>query len=177
MKTNNKIKKQVKLLKKNKLIQSIRPGSIKVPVSFRDHGIDPNIYNPHAWIINNPEIGKGTWIGAFTVIDGLGGLTIGKYCDISCGVHIITHSTAKRCVTERRYNIVEKSKTLIEDYVFIGEGAIILKGSHIGHHSVIAAGSVIKENSIIPPYSLVAGVPARLVRSIKNEVMKWIQKA
>ena len=145
-------------------------------MTVNEHGITPNKYNPHAWIINDPEIGEGTWIGAFTVIDGIGGLKIGKGCDISCGVHIITHSTIKRCVTERKYNDVEKSETVIEDHVFIGEHATILKGVHIGHHSVIAAGTVVKENTIIPPYSLMAGVPGRIVRNIKDEIEKWIKQ-
>src|SRR4030066_1068998 len=141
-------------------------------MTVNEHGITPNKYNPHAWIINDPEIGEGTWICAFTVIDGIGGLKIGKGCDISCGVHIITHSTVKRCVTERKYNDVEKSETVIEDHVFIGEHATILKGVHIGHHSVIAAGAVVKENTVIPPYSLMAGVPGRIVRNIKDEIEK-----
>lgn len=141
-----------------------------------EHGIPPNKYNPHAWIIDNPEIGEGTWIGAFSVIDGIGGLKIGKFCDISCGVHIITHSTVKRCVTERKYNEVEKAETIIEDYVFIGEHATILKGVYIGCHSVIAAGTVVKENTRIPPYSLVAGVPGRIVKNIKDEIQTWTEQ-
>ncbi len=138
-----------------------------------DHGIPPNRYNPHAWIINDPEIGEGCWIGAFTVIDGIGGLKIGKCCNISCGVHIITHSTVKRCLTQGRFAEMEKSATVIEDYVFIGEHATILKGAHIGHHSLIAAGTVVKEGAVIPPYSLVAGVPGRIVRTIRDEIEEW----
>ena len=143
-------------------------------MTFDEHGIPPNKYNPHAWIINNPEIGEETWIGAFSVIDGIGGLKIGRGCNISCGVHIITHSTVKRCVTERKYNEIEKSGTVIEDYVFVGEHSTILMGVHIGHHSVIAAGTVITEGTVIPPYSLVTGVPGRIIRNIKNEIEKWI---
>lgn len=140
------------------------------------HGIPPNPYNPHAWIIGNPKIGEGTWIGAFTLIDGQGGLTIGKGCDISCGAHILTHSTVKRCVTERAYNQVDRSPTEIGDYVFIGENATILRGVTIGHHSVIGAGSVVKEETVIPPYSLVVGIPARIVRDIHGEVEQWKDK-
>lgn len=135
-----------------------------------EHGIPANPYNPHAWIIGSPKIGEGTWIGAFCLIDGLGGLEIGKWCDISSGAHILTHSTVKRCISERKYNQVDKSPVVIGDHVFIGENATVLRGSEIGHHSVIGAGAVVKENSKIPPYSLVAGVPARIVRNIKDEV-------
>ena len=35
-------------------------------------GLPPNPYNPLAWITAEPEIGEGTWIGAFTLIDGMG---------------------------------------------------------------------------------------------------------
>lgn len=136
------------------------------------HGIPPNPYNPHAWIINEPEIGEGTWIGPFTVIDGIGGLRIGRGCDISSGAHIVTHSTVRRCVSERRYDEIDKAGTLIEDFVFIGENATILMGVRVGHHSVIGAGSVVEEYTVIPPFSLVVGVPARIVRSIEAEVQK-----
>lgn len=145
-------------------------------MTSNEHGISPNKYNPHAWIINDPEIGEGCWIGAFTVIDAIGGLKIGKNCNISCGVHIISHSTVKRCITEGRYAEMEKSETVIEDYVFIGEHATILKGVRIGHHSIIAAGAVVKEGAVIPPYSLVAGVPGQIVRNIRDEVETWIKQ-
>ncbi len=137
------------------------------------HGIPDNRYNPHAWIIGNPEIGEGCWIGAFTLIDGQGGLKIGRECDISSGAHILTHSTVRRCVTERRYNEVDRSPVEIGDHVFIGENATILPGVRVGHHSIIGAGAVVLEDSVIPPYSLVVGVPARVVRSIRDEVDQW----
>lgn len=136
------------------------------------HGIPPNRYNAHAWLIGEPTIGDGTWIGAFTLIDGRGGLSIGRGCDISSGAHVLTHSTAWRCVSERRYGRVDETPTVIEDYVFVGENATILMGTRIGHHSIVAAGSVVPENAVIPPYSLVAGVPARIVRSIRDEVAR-----
>ena len=64
-------------------------------------GLPPNPYNPHAWIVGEPEIGDGCWIGAFTLIDGSGGLTIGKGCDVSSGAQILTHSSARRTVTSK----------------------------------------------------------------------------
>ncbi len=143
----------------------------------KNHGIPPNPYNAHCWITGNPQIGAGTWIGAFTLIDGQGGLTIGKGCDISCGAQILTHSTVRRCLTERRIDKVDRKPTVIEDYVFVGTNAVILMGCRIGHHSVIAAGAVVLENTTIPPYSLVAGVPARVVRNIQPDVQAWIVEA
>ncbi|MEI2708095.1 MAG: ribosome recycling factor, partial [Chitinophagaceae bacterium] len=62
----------------------------------------------HAWVVGEPTVGEGTWIGAFTLIDGSGGLTIGAGCDISSGAQIYTHSSAKRCVSGRRFDLVER---------------------------------------------------------------------
>jgi acetyltransferase-like isoleucine patch superfamily enzyme len=141
------------------------------------HGIPTNRYNPHCWITGTPVIGDGTWIGAFTLIDGQGGLSIGRGCDISSGAQILTHTTVRRCLTERRYNRVDRRPTVLEDHVFVGTNAVILMGCRIGHHSVIAAGAVVLEDTVVPPYSLVAGVPARVVRDIRDDVESWAQES
>lgn len=134
-----------------------------------DHGIPPNPYNPHAWILGNPVIGKDTWIGPFTLIDAKHAkVIIGKGCNIATGAQVISHSTVHRCISEGTYNNVDAKDTNIGDYCFIGSNAIILMGAMIGHHSVIAAGCVVPENANIPPYSLVAGVPGKVVGSTKK---------
>lgn len=52
----------------------------------------------------------------------------------------------------------------IGDYVWLGANAVVLPGVTIGSHSVIAAGAVV--NKDVPPYSVVAGVPARVVKTL-----------
>lgn len=122
-------------------------------------GLPPNPYHPQAWIIGEPDIGAGTWIGAFTVIDGSGGLRIGEGCDISCGVHIYTHNTVRRCVTGRAYPNVDRAPVRIGDRVFLGANAVVLMGVTIGDGAVVAAGAVVTRD--VPAHTLVAGVPAR----------------
>jgi carbonic anhydrase/acetyltransferase-like protein (isoleucine patch superfamily) len=136
-----------------------------------------NPYNPHCWIAGSPTIGEGTWIGAFTLIDGLGGLKIGKGCNISSGAQILSHSTVRRCLSEERYDKVDQKATEVGDNVFVGANAVVQMGAKIGDHCVIGAGAVVLEDTVIPPYSLVAGVPARVVRDIRSEVDSWIQGA
>jgi acetyltransferase-like isoleucine patch superfamily enzyme len=135
--------------------------------------LPPNPYNPQAWITGTPEIGEGTWIGAFVLVDGLGGLKIGRGCNISSGAQILSHSTVRRCVTERKYPDVDKKATELGDFVFVGANAVIQMGSRIGDHSVIGAGAVVLEDSMIPPYSLAVGVPARVVRDLRDEIKTW----
>ena len=123
------------------------------------HHLPANPYNPHAWIVGEPSVGEGCWIGSFTVIDGSGGLTIGAGCDISAGAQIYTHSTVQRCLTHGRDSI-ERRPTVIGDHVHVGAGAIILMGCDIGDHSVVGAGAVVREGTVAPPHSLLVGVPA-----------------
>lgn len=54
---------------------------------------------------------------------------------------------------------------MIEPYVLIGMGAVILGHSVIGEGSIVAAGCVVPERFVVPPYSLVVGVPAKIVKT------------
>lgn len=122
------------------------------------HHLPANPYNPHAWFVGEPEIAEGCWIGAFAVIDGSGGLRIGRGCDISAGAQIYSHSTVRRVVSERSRPI-ERAMTVVGDYVHIGAGAVVLMGANIGHHCVVAAGAVVPQFMQVPAWSVVAGVP------------------
>jgi acetyltransferase-like isoleucine patch superfamily enzyme len=51
---------------------------------------------------------------------------------------------------------------VLEDRVWLGNRSIVLKGVNIGHDAVVAAGSVVTHD--VPPRTVVAGVPARVVR-------------
>lgn len=123
-----------------------------------------NPYNPHAWIVGDPVIGEGTWIGAFTVIDGSGGLTVGSGCDIASGVHIYTHSSALRCVSGREYPSVDRAPVTIGDRVFVGANAVINMGVTIGDEAIVGAGAVV--NADVPPRTVVGGVPARVIGTV-----------
>lgn len=123
-------------------------------------GLPENPYHPLAWIVGEPEIGPGTWIGAFTVIDGSGGLTIGAGCDISAGAHIYTHSSVRRCVTGRAHPVVDRAPVRIGDRVFVGANAVVQMGVTIGEGAVVGAGAVVTRD--VPAGSVVTGVPARV---------------
>ena len=127
--------------------------------------LSANPWNEHAWVVGEPEVGEGTWIGAFTVIDASGGLRIGAGCDVSSGVHIYTHSTAKRCVSGRRFGEIERRPVVIGDRVFLGANAVINMGVTIGDEAVVGAGAVVTAD--VPPRTVVAGVPARAVARVE----------
>jgi len=57
----------------------------------------------------------------------------------------------------------------VGDRSLIGMGAILLMGSEIGEECLIGAGAVIKENMVVPPRSLVVGIPGKIVRQVTDE--------
>jgi carbonic anhydrase/acetyltransferase-like protein (isoleucine patch superfamily) len=64
----------------------------------------------------------------------------------------------------------------LEDAVLIGIGAVVLNDARIGEGSIIAAGAVIPEHTVIPPNSLVAGVPGKVRRTLGDADREMILK-
>lgn len=127
-------------------------------------------YNDYCIISGNPKIGKDTWIGYFTIIDGTGGLEIGEHCTIASGVHIYTHD-AIRWAIENLDKDLEKRKHLdhapvkIGNNVFIGANSVIVKGVTIGNNVVIGAQTLV--NVDIPDNSIAAGNPIKIIGRIE----------
>lgn len=131
-----------------------------------------NIYIGHYTILkgyykNVFIIDDNTWIGQGCFLHSGGGLRIGKDVGIGPGVKIITsyHENDSMSLPILHSNI-GYSEVIIEDECDIGVGAIILPGVTIGKGSQVGAGAVVTK--LIEPYSIVAGVPAKLLRFRKK---------
>lgn len=107
--------------------------------------------------------GKG-YINERTIIECADRIEIGKETIISSDVRISdTDVHTYIHTTEEKVSI---SPIVIGRHVWIGRSAIILKGVHIGDNAIVAAGAVV--TSDVPPNALVAGVPAKVVRTDVN---------
>ena len=117
-----------------------------------------NPYHPLVWINGDAEIGKGTYIGGFSDINGNGAsLVIGAHCDISSftAINVATsHRSAIGLKDEERFQDIK-----IGNYVYIGSHSVIMGGTTIGDRSVIGAGTVLRGDKV-PPYSLAIGNPS-----------------
>jgi carbonic anhydrase/acetyltransferase-like protein (isoleucine patch superfamily) len=63
----------------------------------------------------------------------------------------------------------------VDDDVLLGMGCIVMNGAHIGTGSLVAAGAVVPPNTTVPPRSVVAGVPAKVVRKATDEDLDHIR--
>lgn len=116
-----------------------------------------------SYIYGDVKVGKSTWIGPFTILDGTGGLEIGDHCDISAGVHIYSHDTVKRAVSGGKEK-KEEDKTKIGNCCFIGPHSVIVKGVSVGDHSVVGACCFV--NKDIPSFSVAVGAPAKVIGKV-----------
>lgn len=126
-------------------------------------GEGTSIYHS-SYVYGDVRVGRGTWIGPFTILDGTGGLAIGDNCSISSGVHLYTHDTVGWAVSggEAGY---EYAAVQVGDCCYVGPHAVVAKGVTIGEHSVIGAGSFV--NRDVAPYSIAVGSPCRVVGRVR----------
>ena len=89
---------------------------------------------------------------------------IGRYVMMGTDVIIITrnHRFDRTDIPMMEQGFEEERPVYIGNDVWIGDRVLILPGVHIGDGSIIAAGAVVTKD--VPPYSIVAGVPARKIR-------------
>jgi acetyltransferase-like isoleucine patch superfamily enzyme len=109
------------------------------------------------------SIGSNVSIGKSAMLQCIGGITVGNNVMIAHGSQIIS---AGHRITDAgesmRFSGLDIAPIVIEDDVWIGAGAIVLPGVTIGKGSVVAAGAVVTKD--VEPDSIVAGIPAALIR-------------
>ena len=117
-----------------------------------------------AWKDATLSIGSGTYINYGTNVSATQSVEIGRNCAIGQYSIIMDNDYHD---TEDHQKLGASAPIVIEDDVWIGARVIVLRGSIIGRGSVIGANSLVKGE--IPPYSLAAGSPARVVRKLPGE--------
>jgi acetyltransferase-like isoleucine patch superfamily enzyme len=103
------------------------------------------------------RIGKHSGVGERTMFHARKLISIGNHVRMSWDVVLL----------ENNYHSNSKGPIVIEDYSWVGCRAIILSGVTVGYGAIVAAGAVVTKD--VPPHTMVAGNPARPVRTITPE--------
>lgn len=113
-------------------------------------------------------IGDRSSVNAFCLINGYGhvrigdGVRIASHCVILSSTHVFNDAALPI-----EAQGVTREATMIGDDVWLGAHVVVVGGVEIGAHSVIGAGSVVRAD--VPPWSVAAGAPARVIRSRNPE--------
>lgn len=107
------------------------------------------------------DIGNGTYINRNTLIVAEKKVTVGKDCRISWDVIIMDSD-----LHPLNSDIVINKPVIIEDKVWVGCRAIVLKGVTIGEGAIVAAGAIVTRD--VAPYTIVGGNPARYIADVTH---------
>ena len=141
--------------------------------------IDPSVFiASNASVIGDVKIGKDANIWYSCVLRGdINSIRVGKNTNIQDGV--VCHVDQGEYSLQIGENVtvghnVVLHGCIIDDNCLIGMGAIVLTGAKIGTNCIIGAGTLVTEKKVIPPGSLVLGMPGKVVRKVSEEEKKVI---
>jgi serine acetyltransferase len=106
------------------------------------------------------QIRSQTYVNRFTLFDASESIEVGERCMIGPNCYITDHDHGMRAGMDVRSQPLESAPVRIGNDVWIGAGAIILKGVSIGDQAVVGAGAVVTRD--VPGQAIVVGVPARV---------------
>ncbi len=127
--------------------------------TFRFNGNDIQMYGDGQIIA-----GENSYVGEYSTWQTTKEykIVIGKYCQISHNVRCYTQSN----IADADFSIIpvpsKSGDVVIGNYVWIGANVFINPGVSIGDNAIIGANSVLTKN--VPPFAIVGGVPAKLIR-------------
>jgi acetyltransferase-like isoleucine patch superfamily enzyme len=112
------------------------------------------------------RVGRGVFIGNFVMFDSEYPelIEIEDEVSIALGSIVIAHSAGSPFQSRLKLAGSPPQKVVLRRGCWIGAGAIILPGTTVGEAAIVAAGSVVNQD--VPPYTVVAGNPARPVKKL-----------
>lgn len=121
------------------------------------------------------RIGDATHIEEYFHVAASQVVEIGKSVLIASRVYITDHNHSYSDINApiSSQGVDNKGPVIIEDNAWLGEGCAVLPGVKIGRNSVVGANAVVTTD--VPPYCVVAGVPARVIKRYDFELSNWVR--
>jgi len=143
--------------------------------------IAPDVYvDPSAQVIGQVRLGPRASVWMNAVLRGdVHRITVGAESNVQDGAVLHGMKGLHPVVIGERCTIGHNATVhgcTLEDDVLIGMGAVVLNGARIGRESIVAAGALVPEGMQVPPRSLVAGLPAKLRRTLTEEDVAAIRR-
>ena len=128
--------------------------------------------HPLAFVCGAVALGAGASVWPFAVLRGDNDrVVVGDGSNVQDGA-VLHADPGLPCVLGRRVTVGHRAVVHgagVDDGALVGIGALVLNGAHVGAGALVAAGAVVREGFAVPPGTLVAGVPARVVRAVTAE--------
>ncbi|MBI3949425.1 MAG: gamma carbonic anhydrase family protein [Acidobacteria bacterium] len=133
-----------------------------------------------ATVIGDVHIGEHSSIWPGAVLRGdLYYIRVGRYTNIQDGsiLHVITgkYPTIVGDYVTVGHNVILHGCT-VKDRCLIGMGAIVLDDAVVGEQALVAAGSLVAMGQVVPPRTLVAGIPAKVKRELSEEEIQRMEE-
>jgi carbonic anhydrase/acetyltransferase-like protein (isoleucine patch superfamily) len=143
-------------------------------------GVMPEMGNdcfiaPNATIVGDVKMGDQCSVWFNAVIRGdVNSIRMGNKVNVQDGA--VIHCTFEKTKTIIGNNVSIGHNAIVHgcviyDNVLIGMGSIVMDNAQIGSNSIIAAGAVVLENTVVEPGCIYAGVPAKKVKDISQELI------
>lgn len=142
--------------------------------------VDETAYvDPGAHVIGNVKVGAGASIWPGAVLRGdMNRIEVGARTSIQDGA--VVHNTFELPAIIGSDVTVGHGAILhactVRDRSLIGMGAIVLDGAEVGEECIIGAGALVPPGKVIPPRSVVMGVPGKVVRELTPEELKMVRE-
>lgn len=136
-------------------------------VRFRSPVVIHNSRAERSHYYDNLQVGDHCYLGRELFLDLQDQIVIEDHVTISHRVMILTHTDAGESPLREQYVRTSQAPVIIRRGVYIGANVTILEGVEIGESSIVGAGAVVTRS--VPPSTVVAGVPARVIKNLGSE--------
>ena len=119
------------------------------------------------------EVGSWVHISMFTSVHGRGQVRLGDFVNLAAGARLVAGSDTfdgsalVGAQIPERFRCVRRGTIVVEDHAVVGANVVVLPDVTIGQGAIVGAGAVV--NGDVPPWTVVVGAPARVVRERPKE--------